>query len=169
MAETPKIADDATKSRQEIGRRIRQLENRFKNRAEAAAAIGVAKSTLQAWGEGRSDPSFGGLARLAEVTGVSLDWIAFGVGDTAARGPDGQRPSEESFASRRVVARGATDVTWAQRSSILRASEYILSTVYDLGLELSPRKLAEMIADRSVVETERSAEAAESNPMSTAG
>lgn len=62
----------------EVGKRIRELEKRFTNRAEAAAVAGVAKSTLQNWGDGQSDPSFEGLARLAAHTKTSLDWIATG-------------------------------------------------------------------------------------------
>ncbi|QPC44597.1 helix-turn-helix domain-containing protein [Kaustia mangrovi] len=62
--------------RTEVGNRLRELEKRFKNRAEAASAAGVAKSTLQSWIEGKADPSFEGLSRLAAKTGTSLDWLA---------------------------------------------------------------------------------------------
>ena len=41
--------------------------------------MGVAKSSFQRWVEGRSDPSFEGLSRLAEATGTSLDWLARGL------------------------------------------------------------------------------------------
>ncbi len=66
----------------ELGTRLREIENRFKNREEAAAACGVAKSTFQRWVEGKSDPSFEGLSRLADATGISLDWLAKGVGES---------------------------------------------------------------------------------------
>lgn len=65
----------------EIGNRLRKIEKRFHNRAEAAAAAGVAKSTLQNWIEGKRGPSFEGLANLARETGVSLDWLATGEGE----------------------------------------------------------------------------------------
>lgn len=62
-----------------IGDRLREVERtHFRNRAEAAKAAGVAKSTFQNWVEGKSDPSFSGLARLAEEADFSLDWLAFG-------------------------------------------------------------------------------------------
>lgn len=66
--------------RSEVGTRLREVENRFKNRAEAAAAAGVAKSTLQNWIEGKADPSFEGLVKLAEASGVSIEWLAKGGG-----------------------------------------------------------------------------------------
>lgn len=64
--------------RSEVGTRLRELENRFKNRAAAAEAAGVAKSTLQNWIEGKSDPSFEGLVKLANAAGVSVEWLATG-------------------------------------------------------------------------------------------
>lgn len=62
-----------------IGDRLREVERtHFRNRSEAAQAAGVAKSTFQNWIEGKSDPSFSGLARLAEQAEISLDWLAYG-------------------------------------------------------------------------------------------
>ena len=62
--------------RAELGNRLRALEKRFGNRAQAAEAAGVAKSTFQNWVEGKSDPSFEGLSKFAAASGVSLDWLA---------------------------------------------------------------------------------------------
>lgn len=64
--------------RVELGTRLREVEKRFKNRAEAARAAGVAKSTLQNWIEGKADPSFQGLAALAKAADISMDWLATG-------------------------------------------------------------------------------------------
>ena len=61
-----------------VGKRLRIAEKRFSNRAEAAAAAGVSRSTFQYWIEGRSDPSFYGLARFADKAGLSLEWLAGG-------------------------------------------------------------------------------------------
>jgi phage repressor protein C with HTH and peptisase S24 domain len=66
--------------REELGTRLRELESGFVNREEAAKAAGVAKSTLQRWIEGKSDPSFEGLVRLASAAGVSIEWLATGGG-----------------------------------------------------------------------------------------
>ena len=63
-----------------IGQRLRRIEAEFKNRSEAAAVAGVAKSTFQSWVFGQRDPSFVALVRLAEHTGYSLDWLATGEG-----------------------------------------------------------------------------------------
>lgn len=75
MRETVSTVDSF---RDELKTRLRQVERRFKNRAEAANAAGVAKSSFQRWVEGKSDPSFEGLSRLAEAAGISLDWLAYG-------------------------------------------------------------------------------------------
>ena len=74
----------------DIGTRLRAIESVFPNRARAAAAAGVAKSTFQSWVTGERDPSFIALARLCAATGFSLDWLATGEGpmrrtDGAAR------------------------------------------------------------------------------------
>lgn len=62
-----------------VGKRIRKLENKFKNRQAASEAAGCSKSTLQEWGNGARDPSFMGMARFAQATNTSLDEIAFGI------------------------------------------------------------------------------------------
>jgi transcriptional regulator with XRE-family HTH domain len=64
--------------RAQVGSRLRALEKKFANRAAAAKAAGVAKSTLQSWVEGKADPSFEGLTRLAAAAGVSIEWLATG-------------------------------------------------------------------------------------------
>ena len=75
--------------RDELSNRLREAEARFPNRAAAAAAAGVAKSTFQSWVEGKRDPSFEGLAQFAATTGVSLDWIAHGRTSSAAPNDNG--------------------------------------------------------------------------------
>jgi len=62
--------------REEVGNRLRELERNFENRAAAAKAAGVSKSTFQDWVHGKRDPSFEGLARFVVAVGASLDWIA---------------------------------------------------------------------------------------------
>lgn len=64
--------------RSDLGSRLRELEKRFSNRETAAKAAGVAKSTLQNWIEGKSDPSFLGLVRLCQAAGEDLNWLASG-------------------------------------------------------------------------------------------
>jgi len=55
--------------------KIRELEKNFSNRQEAADAIGVGKSTLQAWADGVREPSLSAMARLCKITGKSMDWF----------------------------------------------------------------------------------------------
>lgn len=66
-----------------VGARLREVERKFPNRAAAAQSAGVARSTLQAWIEGKSAASFEGLARLAAAKNISLDWLATGREKTA--------------------------------------------------------------------------------------
>jgi phage repressor protein C with HTH and peptisase S24 domain len=67
-----------------VGNRLREVEKRFANREAAARAAGVAKSTLQSWIEGKSDPSFIGLVRLSQATDCDLNWLATGEGNMRA-------------------------------------------------------------------------------------
>jgi phage repressor protein C with HTH and peptisase S24 domain len=74
--------------RAELGIRLRWIEKTyFQTRADAAEVAAVSKSTLQRWIEGGSDPSFEGLAKLARHTGVSLDWLATGQGESTGKQP----------------------------------------------------------------------------------
>lgn len=66
--------------KEQVGTRLREVEKKFPNRETASKIAGVAKSTLQNWIEGNSDPSFEGLSRLADAANVSLDWLAYGQG-----------------------------------------------------------------------------------------
>lgn len=83
MSASRKVGRPIPGSRTDLGTRLRELEKRFRNRAEAASAAGVARSTFQNWVEGKSDPSFEGLARCAVAAGVSLDWLAYGSASNA--------------------------------------------------------------------------------------
>ena len=73
--------------RPEVSRRLRDALRFFPNRTAAARAAGVGKSSLQRWLDGESDPSFEGLASLAETAGISLDWLAYGRGNKYIDGP----------------------------------------------------------------------------------
>ena len=69
---------DFGKFREGLGERLRQVSAPFANRSEVANSIGVGKSTFQSWVEGRAAPSFEAMARLAQVTNVSPNWLDFG-------------------------------------------------------------------------------------------
>lgn len=89
--------------RDEVGKRLREVEKRFRNRDEAAKAAGVAKSTFQRWVEGKADPSFEGLAKLALATDISLDWLASGRGastDERAAPAEAAVPLDEDLLGR---------------------------------------------------------------------
>lgn len=57
-------------------------EKSFKNNySEFARAVGVAQASLARWVKGEADPSRTNLIKITEAGGVSLDWLALGVGD----------------------------------------------------------------------------------------
>ena len=64
----------------EIGTRIAEMADRMGSRKLAAKAAGVSSATFYRWINGESPPVFSGVAKLAEAVGVSLDWVASGVG-----------------------------------------------------------------------------------------
>ncbi|MBP5857253.1 helix-turn-helix transcriptional regulator [Marivibrio halodurans] len=82
MESGSKDGKDVPGFREDLGKRIRLVEQKFKNREEAARVAGVAKSTLANWIAGLADPSFASLARLAKATDTSLDWLASGISQT---------------------------------------------------------------------------------------
>ncbi|MDA5623531.1 helix-turn-helix transcriptional regulator [Pasteurella multocida] len=48
------------------------------NYSEFARAVGVAQASLARWVKGEADPSRTNLVKVADVSGVSLDWLATG-------------------------------------------------------------------------------------------
>lgn len=46
-----------------------------------ARAVGVVQPSLARWAKGEADPTRTNLVKIAEASGVSLDWLALGVGD----------------------------------------------------------------------------------------
>lgn len=55
------------------------LENKFNgNSSEFARSIGVAVTSLNRWLIGEADPSRTNLIKTAEVSGVSIEWLATG-------------------------------------------------------------------------------------------
>lgn len=105
----------------EVGSRLRLVESEFRNREEAAKTAGVAKSTFQRWVEGKADPSFRGLARLAAATGVSLNWLATGEGpmrfDQAAAGTSMAAPVIDTKLMGRI-AEGVVSVYKAENAGL---------------------------------------------------
>lgn len=56
-------------------------EKSFKsNYSEFARAVGVAQASLARWVKGEADPSRSNLVKIAEVSGVKLEWLATGQG-----------------------------------------------------------------------------------------
>lgn len=54
-------------------------ENSFKdNYSEFARAVGVAQASLSRWVKGEADPSRSNLVKIAEVSNVSIEWLATG-------------------------------------------------------------------------------------------
>lgn len=54
-------------------------KNSFKdNYSEFARAVGVAQASLSRWVKGEADPSRSNLVKIAEVSNVSLEWLATG-------------------------------------------------------------------------------------------
>lgn len=94
---TPKKEESAKNPvpsfRHGVGIRLREAEKRFKNRADAAKAAGVAKSTLQNWIEGKTDPSFEGIVRLAQAANISVAWLATGEDEMGPEATQTEVPS----------------------------------------------------------------------------
>jgi|GEM_PF-6824728 len=61
--------------------RIRSLLDLFDTRSEAAQVAERSTDALQNWIAGKSAPTFEAMAKLAFAKGVSLQWLATGLGD----------------------------------------------------------------------------------------
>ncbi|HHT7762484.1 LexA family transcriptional regulator [Pasteurella multocida] len=67
----------------EFSKRMKFIQEKsFKdNGSKFASAVGVAQASLARWVKGEADPSRTNLIKIAEVTGVSLQWLATGEGE----------------------------------------------------------------------------------------
>lgn len=65
---------------EKFSERMKEIaKNSFKsNYSEFARAVGVAQASLARWVKGEADPSRSNLVKIAEVTGVSIEWLATG-------------------------------------------------------------------------------------------
>ncbi|MCB1342606.1 MAG: helix-turn-helix domain-containing protein [Pseudooceanicola sp.] len=71
------------------------------SQAELARRLGVAKTTLMAWEDDRSDPRANRLAMLAGMLNVSVSWLLTGTGDGIPAPSDRATPDKEA---RQVLA-----------------------------------------------------------------
>lgn len=71
---------DSQKSGLELCDRIRRVADLYADRKAAAAAAGVSPNQLGRYLKGDSEPGFAALAGLAAGQGVSLEWVAGGLG-----------------------------------------------------------------------------------------
>lgn len=67
--------------RETSGQRVRRArELRKRSLRHVAADAGVSPSTLSRWENGKGEPMFSHVARVAQVLNISLDWLAGEVG-----------------------------------------------------------------------------------------
>ena len=68
-------------SRDGLSKRLQVIEKQYRSRAEALRAYGIPKTTYDKWIKGISSPSVETLAGIAELAGVTLDWLVLGEGN----------------------------------------------------------------------------------------
>lgn len=64
--------------------RIRRVVELYKTQGEAAGLVGYSDDAVRNWLSGRSVPQFDVIASLALKRGVSLEWLATGLGDMSS-------------------------------------------------------------------------------------
>ena len=75
-------------------------EKSFKsNYSEFARAVGVAQASLARWVKGEADPSRMNLIKIADASGVNLEWLALGIGDMDGTKPQLIKPEVNLLAS----------------------------------------------------------------------
>lgn len=64
-----------------------------------ARAVGVVQPSLARWVKGEADPTRTNLVKIAEASGVSLDWLALGVGNMDGVAPQSKKSEVNLIAS----------------------------------------------------------------------
>lgn len=93
MPKEPLLADLSPVARKELGKRIRALVEAAGTQTHAASVARISVQQLGRLMSAKHAPSLLPLARLAEETGYSLDWVATGEGPQL-RGGNAERPAE---------------------------------------------------------------------------
>jgi len=77
-----------------LPQRLRYIRKRIAamTQHEFAQALNVSQDSISRYEIGKTDLSTKQLARIAEVTGVSLDWLILGKGEIPERGKLGRLP-----------------------------------------------------------------------------
>jgi transcriptional regulator with XRE-family HTH domain len=125
-------------NRREIGKRIREVRTRLgKSQADFGEVIGgLKKSAVSTYEAGDSMPTVEALSRIAEIGGVSLDWLISG--------------KEKEIPGLPVVADlyrrdGAASPNAIEKDLIRLVIEAVEEGLGDLHLELRPDKKAQLV------------------------
>lgn len=138
-----------------IGTRIAAVADLYESRKEAAKAAGAALSSLQRWIAEEGTPAFDSVARLAHEKGVSLDWVATGVGEmfgTASAASASESVDDDQFAliplydARCSAGNGA----WNENCRVLAHLAFTRYSLRKKGLE--PAQLSAIRVDGDSME-----------------
>jgi transcriptional regulator with XRE-family HTH domain len=91
-------------ARAELGSRLRAMVEALGSQSVAAQAAQVSVRQLQMYLQGQTAPSFLAVARLAQATGYSLDWVFTGEGPEAQLIAVGVPTPDPAFMGRLVDA-----------------------------------------------------------------
>jgi phage repressor protein C with HTH and peptisase S24 domain len=75
--------------------RVLYIINQYKSVSNLARLIKLSESVVRKWRDGKSDPSRENLLSLANVSGVSIEWLVAGTGAIYPNGTDLTSDSEE--------------------------------------------------------------------------
>jgi transcriptional regulator with XRE-family HTH domain len=126
-------------NRREIGKRIREVRTRLgKSQADFGEVIGgLKKSAVSTYEAGDSMPTVEALSRIAEIGGVTLDWLITGKEEEAPAFPvvEDLYPHD-----------GAVPLPNAIEKDLVRVViEAVEEGLGDLHLELKPDKKAQLV------------------------
>lgn len=112
-------------------------QNSFKgNYSQFARAVGVAQASLARWVKGEADPSRSNLVKIAEVAGVSLEWLATGKGHQ-------QNKTEETTNSYRPYS--GEDAIVISQKRLEAAIETLEEVLHRTRKTMKPKGKVEMI------------------------
>lgn len=112
-------------------------QNSFRgNYSEFARAVGVAQASLSRWVKGEADPSRSNLVKIAEVTGVDLEWLA--------TGKERKKNKTEETTIPYQTYSGEDAITISQKR-LEAAIETLEEVLYRTGKTMKPKGKVEMI------------------------
>lgn len=155
-----KVGRHGPSSIAELGQRVTQMLDILPTRRKAAEVARKNPDTITAWSKGEQLSTFESLAELAAATGVSLDWMATGIGPMMR--------ADLMLAAGNQVMVAECKTASVDEETLEIALQAVEEFLVARQLQLQPDKRAALVATLYSLSSEEESKGIASNPKTVA-